>query len=174
MRWRFLLAFQCFPALILVSFIKMLPDSPRYLASVGRKEEAHDLLGRIRKHKATPDEINREYLEIVTSAKEGQRSSPIQFAKILIGKGSRTHTNLGRRAWLCIWLQIMASWTGITVCQSRSFSQTISNLDCNSGCHRVFPGSSAPSWIQYHQAEWPSWRPQHNWNCRHYYQCSYC
>ncbi|CAL5868796.1 uncharacterized protein PFLUO_LOCUS3023 [Penicillium psychrofluorescens] len=114
-RWRFLLAFQCFPALILVSFIKMLPDSPRYLASVGRKEEAHDLLGRIRKHKATPDEINREYLEIVTSAKEGQRSSPIQFAKILIGKGSRTHTNLGRRAWLCIWLQIMASWTGITI-----------------------------------------------------------
>ncbi|KAJ5173280.1 hypothetical protein N7492_005873 [Penicillium capsulatum] len=91
-RWRFLLAFQCIPALVLALFIKMLPDSPRYLASVGQ----------------------REYLEIVTAAKHNTPSSPIQFAKILVGKGGPRGTNLGRRAWLCIWLQIMASWTGIT------------------------------------------------------------
>ncbi|KAJ5036797.1 hypothetical protein NUH16_004676 [Penicillium rubens] len=113
-RWRFLLAFQCFPALILACFIKMLPDSPRYLASVGRNEEAHELLKRIRKHKASSEEVDREYLEIVTLAEESQRSSPIQFVKILLGKGGGRHPNLGRRAWLCIWLQIMASWTGIT------------------------------------------------------------
>jgi len=98
----------------------MLPDSPRYLASVGRKEEARELLERIRKHRASPEEIDQEYLEIVTLAKERQRSSPIQFAKILLGKGGRQHLNLGRRAWLCVWLQIMASWTGITVDSSRS------------------------------------------------------
>ncbi|OOQ89647.1 hexose carrier protein [Penicillium brasilianum] len=113
-RWRFLLAFQCFPALILVCCIKMLPDSPRYLASAGRKEEARDLLERIRKHRASPEEIDREYLEIVTLAEESQLSSPIQFIKIMLGKGGKRHPNLGRRAWLCIWLQIMASWTGIT------------------------------------------------------------
>lgn len=98
----------------------MLPDSPRYLASVDRKEEARELLERIRKHRASPDQIDREYLEIVTLAKESQRSSPIQFVKILLGKGGSRHPNLGRRAWLCIWLQIMASWTGITVGASRS------------------------------------------------------
>ena len=114
-RWRFLLAFQCIPALILALFIKMLPDSPRYLASVGRKEEAYDLLERLRKKRASADEIDREYLEIVTTAKNSTPSSPIQFAKILIGRGGPRGTNLGRRAWLCIWLQIMASWTGITV-----------------------------------------------------------
>lgn len=119
MRWRFLLAFQCFPALILVCCIKMLPDSPRYLASVGRKEEAREVLGRIRKHRASPEEIDREYLEIVTLAEESQLSSPVQFAKILLGKGGKRHPNLGRRAWLCVWLQIMASWTGITVGASR-------------------------------------------------------
>ncbi|KAJ6159396.1 Major facilitator superfamily domain general substrate transporter [Penicillium chrysogenum] len=113
-RWRFLLAFQCFPALLLACFIKMLPDSPRYLASVGRKQEAYDLLKRIRKHRASSEEVDREYLEIVTLAEESQLSSPIQFVKILLGKGGRRHPNLGRRAWLCIWLQIMASWTGIT------------------------------------------------------------
>ncbi|KAJ5884372.1 hypothetical protein N7504_011944 [Penicillium tannophilum] len=113
-RWRFLLAFQCVPALILVCFIKMLPDSPRYLASVGRNEETLELLRCIRKHKASPEEIDREYLEIVTLAEESQLSSPIQFVKILFGMGGSRHPNLGRRAWLCIWLQIMGSWTGIT------------------------------------------------------------
>ncbi|KAJ0417974.1 general substrate transporter [Aspergillus carlsbadensis] len=113
-RWRFLLAFQCIPAILLVLFIKMLPDSPRYYASVGRNEEARDLLTRIRKHKATPEEIEREYLEIVTMAQDSRPSSPIQFVKILVGKGGRPGANLGRRAWLCVWLQIMASWTGIT------------------------------------------------------------
>ncbi|KAL4922600.1 general substrate transporter [Aspergillus aurantiobrunneus] len=113
-RWRFLLAFQCVPALLLVCFIKMLPDSPRYYASVGRNEEARDLLARIRSHKATQPEIDREYMEIIAMAQDSQRSSPIQFVRILFGKGGRPGANLARRAWLCVWLQIMASWTGIS------------------------------------------------------------
>ncbi|KIA75412.1 MFS sugar transporter [Aspergillus ustus] len=113
-RWRFLLAFQCIPAILLVLFIKMLPDSPRYYASVGRNEEARELLTRIREHTANPEEIEREYLEIVAMPQDSRPSSPIQFVKILIGRGGRPGANLGRRAWLCLWLQIMASWTGIT------------------------------------------------------------
>ncbi len=42
-RWRFLLAFQCFPAILLLAGIKFLPDSPRYLASVGRFEDAKEV-----------------------------------------------------------------------------------------------------------------------------------
>ena len=42
-RWRFLLAFQCFPAILLLAGIKFLPDSPRYLASVGKFEEAKEV-----------------------------------------------------------------------------------------------------------------------------------
>lgn len=98
----------------------MLPDSPRYLASVGRNEEARELLERLRKYRDSPDEIDREYLEIVTLSEGSKTSSPIQFAKILLGKGGKRHPNLGRRAWLCVWLQIMASWTGITVYTSQS------------------------------------------------------
>ncbi|CAG8038098.1 unnamed protein product [Penicillium nalgiovense] len=113
-RWRFLLAFQCFPALLLAAFIKMLPDSPRFLASVGRNDETRDLLNRIRKDRASQDEIDREYLEIIVTAKGSKLSSPIEFVKILFGKSGRPGMNLGRRAWLCVWLQIMASWTGIT------------------------------------------------------------
>lgn len=119
-RWRFLLAFQCFPALLLVAFIKMLPDSPRYLASVGRNEEARDLLNRIRKDRASQEDIDREYLEIIVTAEGSKPSSPIEFVKILFGKGGKPGLNLGRRAWLCVWLQIMASWTGITVSYATS------------------------------------------------------
>lgn len=46
-RWRFLLAFQCFPALLLLAGIKFLPDSPRYLASVRRFEEAKEVYATI-------------------------------------------------------------------------------------------------------------------------------
>ncbi|KAL1966272.1 hypothetical protein VTN77DRAFT_4625 [Rasamsonia byssochlamydoides] len=113
-RWRFLLAFQCIPALVLAFFIKMLPDSPRYLASVGRNEEARDLLQRVRGHKWTPEQIDREYLEIITIAMDSKPSSPVQFVKILLGRSGRPGAHLGRRAWLCMFLQIMASWTGIT------------------------------------------------------------
>ncbi|KAJ5121720.1 hypothetical protein N7526_008657 [Penicillium atrosanguineum] len=101
-RWRFLLAFQCVPAFILVACIKMLPDSPRYLAS----NNFGDII-------LPPQEIDHEFFEIVTLAEEGERGS-LQFAKILFGQSGKLHPNLGRRAWLCVWLQIMASWTGIT------------------------------------------------------------
>ncbi|KAJ6160686.1 hypothetical protein N7470_004082 [Penicillium chermesinum] len=80
----------------------------------GRREETKELLVHLRKDTATDEEIEREYLEIVATSQESQPSSPIQFAKILLGRGGRKGTNLGRRAWLCVWLQIMGSWTGIT------------------------------------------------------------
>lgn len=92
----------------------MLPDSPRYLASIGRREDAREVLLQVRRGHASQEAIDREYLEIVAIAEESKPSSPVQFAKILMGKGGRPGSNLGRRAWLCVWLQIMASWTGIT------------------------------------------------------------
>ncbi|KAB8219372.1 general substrate transporter [Aspergillus novoparasiticus] len=113
-RWRFLLAFQCIPALILAICIKALPNSPRYLASVGLTDEAQDLLNRIRRHKANQKEIDQEYFEIVATARDSKLSSPIRFAMILFGKSGRPGANLGRRAWLSLFLQIMASWTGVT------------------------------------------------------------
>ncbi|KAF2141329.1 uncharacterized protein K452DRAFT_38133 [Aplosporella prunicola CBS 121167] len=111
-RWRFLLAFQCIPALLLLAGIKTLPDSPRYLAAAGRFDDAREVLERIRGSQDSSVEI--EFTEIVAVAKESKQSSPIQFAKILIGRGGKPGHHLGRRAWLCVLLQIMASWTGIT------------------------------------------------------------
>jgi sugar porter (SP) family MFS transporter len=110
-RWRFLLAFQCFPALLLMAGIKLLPDSPRYLASAGRLDEAKEVLEHVRGHQGL--DVEKEFLEICAVAKDSKPSSPIQFATVLLGRATNG-AHLGRRAWLCLWLQIMASWTGIT------------------------------------------------------------
>lgn len=111
-RWRFLLAFQCLPALILLVGIKMLPDSPRYLASVGRLDEAKEVLDHVRGGNSPI--VDQEFAEICAVAEESSPSSPVEFIKILFGLDKNMAPRLGRRAWLCIWLQIMASWTGIT------------------------------------------------------------
>jgi MFS family permease len=47
-------------------------------------------------------------------AKDSKPSSPVEFVKILIGRGGKPGSHLSHRAWLCLLLQIMASWTGIT------------------------------------------------------------
>lgn len=111
-RWRFLLAFQCIPAILLLIGVKALPDSPRYLASVGRFDDAREVLTHVRGG-YTP-EIEREFLEITAMAKDSKPSSPVEFAKILAGRGGKPGQHLSHRAWLCLLLQIMASWTGIT------------------------------------------------------------
>ncbi|QSZ33915.1 hypothetical protein DSL72_005489 [Monilinia vaccinii-corymbosi] len=110
-RWRFLLAFQCLPALLLLAGVRLLPDSPRYHASMGEYEQAREILEHIRGGKGA--EIEHEFREICSVARETKPRSPIWFVRVLLGK-SMEAPHLGRRAWLCLWLQIMASWTGIT------------------------------------------------------------
>ncbi|GAB1730037.1 hypothetical protein NU195Hw_g3460t1 [Hortaea werneckii] len=111
-RWRFLLAFQCVPALLLLTGIRLLPDSPRYLASVGKSLEAREVLLHIRGSES--EEFEQEYRMIVMMAEQSVKSSPVEFLKIVLGIDKQKAPHLGRRAWLSIWLQIMASWTGIT------------------------------------------------------------
>lgn len=111
-RWRFLLAFQCFPAILLLLGVKMLPDSPRFLASVGRNKEAREVLVGLRG--TDDDQTEMEYNEIISMAESSRKSSPIEFFKVILGLDGQKAPHLGRRAWLAIFLQIMASWTGIT------------------------------------------------------------
>ncbi|GAA5856833.1 hypothetical protein JCM8547_008865 [Rhodosporidiobolus lusitaniae] len=112
-RWRFLLAFQCLPAIILVLGIKLLPDSPRYLASVGRHDEAREVLEHIRGGGSPA--VEAELAQMRDEATHNKGSSVTEFIKVLSGRANtELHKHLGRRAWLSMWLQMMASWSGIT------------------------------------------------------------
>lgn len=111
-RWRFLLAFQCFPAILLLVGVRTLPDSPRFLASVGKMTQAREVLVHLRG--ADDARVEQEYNEITAMAEESRKTSPIEFIKVILGMDKQKAPHLGRRAWLSIFLQIMAAWTGIT------------------------------------------------------------
>lgn len=110
-RWRFPLAFQCLPAILLILSVRFLPDSPRYLCQAGRSEEAWEVLKHVRGDQSTPAEVQAEFDEMTEAAKKSGKYNPLEAVSILCGlaKGGR---HLAKRAWLCIWLQLMAEWTG--------------------------------------------------------------
>ena len=99
----------------------MLLDSPRYLASAGRTKEAKEILEHIRG--SSNEHVEREFFEIRAASENTKPTSPIEFVRILLSLDNSLAPHLGRRAWLCLWLQIMASWTGITVSSPKTPKQ---------------------------------------------------
>ncbi|KAF3065335.1 Sugar transporter STL1 [Daldinia childiae] len=113
-RWRFPIAFQIIPLLVLLGAVWFFPESPRWLAKVGRVEEARFILHRLRG--STGEDLQRAELElhditniVALESKESQKNS---YIDMLFGIGSgELHT--GRRVQLVIWLQIIQEWVGI-------------------------------------------------------------
>lgn len=114
MRWRFPIAFQIIPLLVLLGAVWFFPESPRWLAKVGRVEEARFILHRLRG--STGEDLQRAESElhditniVALESKESQKNS---YLHMLFGIGSgELHT--GRRVQLVIWLQIIQEWVGI-------------------------------------------------------------
>lgn len=80
---------------------------PRYLASVGRAKEAGEVLEHIRR--SSDGHVEQEFFEIRAAPENTKPTSPIEFVKVLLDLDNSLAPHLGRRAWLCLWLQIMTS-----------------------------------------------------------------
>lgn len=90
------------------------PESPRYLAKVGRGDEARYILGRLRGEDGDDrGKAEIEYQDILNIVElEKDTAEDQHYYKMLFGIGSgKLHT--GRRVQLVIWLQIMQEWIGI-------------------------------------------------------------
>jgi MFS family permease len=114
-RWRFCLAFQCLPAVILACAIWFLPESPRWLVKAGRNEEALEVLQALRGANSTRAEaVQQEYDEIIEVVQsELAMKEKGNFITLFFGNASgKLHLPL--RANLAFWLQIMMEWNGIT------------------------------------------------------------
>ena len=113
-RWRFPIAFQIIPLLVLLGICWFFPESPRWLAKAGRDGEARYILKRLRGSEGE-DAVRAEaefqdIKNIVVRERAHARSN--SYLSMLFGKGSgKLHT--GRRVQLVIWLQIMQEWVGI-------------------------------------------------------------
>ncbi|KAK8076639.1 mfs monosaccharide protein [Apiospora phragmitis] len=113
-RWRFPIAFQILPLLVLLATVWFLPESPRWLVKVGRDDEAQFILRRLRG--STGDDAVRadlEYNDIRNIAQlETKESKNNSYYHMFFNIGSgELHT--GRRVQLVIWLQIIQEWVGI-------------------------------------------------------------
>ncbi|KAI0143507.1 general substrate transporter, partial [Xylariaceae sp. FL1272] len=113
-RWRFPIAFQIIPLLVLFFSVWFFPESPRYLVKAERHEEAQFILRRLRG--STGEDLARaqaEYQDIRNVVQlENKESKQNSYFHMFFGIGSGSlHT--GRRVQLVIWLQILQEWVGI-------------------------------------------------------------
>lgn len=113
-RWRFPIAFQIIPLIILLSIVWFFPESPRWLVKVGRDDEARFILRRLRGSEGEGlERAEAEFRDIANinklETKDGEKNS---YFHMLFGIGSgELHT--ARRVQLVIWLQIIQEWVGI-------------------------------------------------------------
>ena len=118
-QWRIPLAIQMVPAVVLFGGMFLLPYSPRWLASVGRDEEAKRALIRLHggERSANMEVIEAEYAEIeaqISWERENVSTSPLDLIR---GKA-----NLHRTLCGCL-VQAMCQWTGGKQSRTRDVSE---------------------------------------------------
>ena len=111
--WRFPLAFQALPALVLSIVIWFLPESPRWLVKNGQVDEAKEVLTKIREGAGighSVEEVQTEYEEILRVVElETTFSARNSIFALPFGyKSGKAH--FARRTWLAFGIQIMMEW----------------------------------------------------------------
>jgi Sugar (and other) transporter len=112
-QWRFPLAFQVVPVIILFLTVGFLPESPRWLIANGRREEAVEILAKIRGDVPLSDLALAAELEQLDAIVVSAGHKRYRFHNVAFGRYSgRLH--LGRRVALAIGIMmVMMEWTGI-------------------------------------------------------------
>jgi hypothetical protein len=120
-RWRFPIAFQILPLLVLFGAVWFFPESPRWLVKAGRDKEARFILGRLRGTEGSDVDVAEAEFQDIQNVAELEKSTTHSnsYYSMLFGIGSGD-LHIGRRVQLVIWLQILQEWVGIagvTICE---------------------------------------------------------
>ncbi|KAK6538409.1 hypothetical protein TWF694_011285 [Orbilia ellipsospora] len=94
-QWRFPLAFQIVPGLILASGIWFLTESPRWLMEKDRSDEARSVLQKLRSGSTSQDLIELEFLEIRDVIAADRAAGNTSWTKILTKPSWRKRLVLG-------------------------------------------------------------------------------
>ncbi|KAL9094731.1 MAG: hypothetical protein Q9165_003001 [Trypethelium subeluteriae] len=108
-QWRFPLAFQVLPSLILLVGLIWMPESPRYLIEIGKEEEAMQVFRRLHRDGSNEEWIQSEFLEIKTTITEEKAISVVGWLpmfKIQIWRTRLIHGTL---------VQVFTQLTGVNV-----------------------------------------------------------
>lgn len=117
MRWRFPIAFQILPLIILLGVVWFFPESPRWLAKEGRNEEARYVLNALRgSDGASGADTQEEFNEIIAAVKSEkwfmEVNGTTNYWSMMTGRG-KGGMHITRRTYLIIWLQIIQEWVGV-------------------------------------------------------------
>lgn len=115
--WRFPLALQEVFLLVLIVTMPFFPESPRWLAKMGREDEARRLLARLRTDDLDEEavEVENELYDIMSVVEQERKnaSSGSDSYWAMLTRSDLYHTR--RRVILTVWLQIAQELVGIGV-----------------------------------------------------------
>ncbi|KAF2755587.1 general substrate transporter [Pseudovirgaria hyperparasitica] len=107
--WRFPLAFQCVPCIILIIGLFFFPESPRYLVQTDREDEALKVLRKLHYDGTNDDWIDEEFREIrLTIQAENTVTEPGWLIMFQV-------PTYRRRLALATFIQVFTQFTGINV-----------------------------------------------------------
>ncbi|CZR53898.1 related to hexose transporter protein [Phialocephala subalpina] len=108
--WRIPSLLQCVPSLVQITFIFFLPESPRYLISKDRREEAFDILA---KYHAEGDRdslfVKAEMAQIETTIKLEMEAAKLSWWDMVRTPGMR------RRTFIAAAMGLYTQWSGNTL-----------------------------------------------------------
>lgn len=94
--WRFPLALQCLPPLVVLAGARFIPFSPRWLLGKDRREEAFEVVKRLH---ATPDDpehlVAREEFYLMEKQFEMDKQYPSRFLEIFRGRANQRRAMVG-------------------------------------------------------------------------------
>jgi MFS family permease len=88
--WRFPLALQCLPPLVVLAGSRFIPYSPRWLLSQDRREEAFEIVQHLHATPGDPDHVAaRQEFYLIEKQFEMDKSLPTRFLEIFRTKANR-------------------------------------------------------------------------------------
>ncbi|KAJ5388454.1 hypothetical protein N7509_010995 [Penicillium cosmopolitanum] len=109
-QYRLVQAIPLIPTGIAFFLSWLCPESPRYLASKQRHEEAKEVLARLRGKSVDDKSVVDEFEEIDSQARERADLKSISHWNAF--KESQTNPNYRQRFWLLMTMHTIAQWTG--------------------------------------------------------------